>query len=142
MPTPNPLERLAVAGTVVEAQAASTGQVVAAQASVQLSGAGALEVNALTQLIVTSTGATSAACSTLQITGLSTQQISGATLTLMFGVPAGAGVPAVPLVVNFEPPLLSKIGTNIKAELPSMGAGHAGLCINLLGKVIRATGSN
>lgn len=136
MPTPNPLERVPVAGINVKAQAASTGQVAAAQASVQLSGATATEVNALTQLIVTSSGATSAACVTLQITGISTQQITGNTMTFMFGVPAGAGVPATPLIVGFDPPLLSKVGVNIKAEMPTLGSGHAGACIDLLGKVV------
>lgn len=144
MPAPNPLDRIPVGGTIVSSQAASSGQFAASQNSVQLSGASTntAMINALTTLVITSSGATAAAIVTVQITGISTAQLSGNTMTLTFGCPAGAGVPATPLVINFEPPLLSKPGTNLKVEMPTLGTGHAAACINLLGKVVRATGSN
>jgi hypothetical protein len=57
---------------------------------------------------------------------------------MCFGVPAGAGVPAAPLDVNFDPPLIPIAGGAIKVEMPSLGTAHAKASITLLGKLIAA----
>lgn len=141
MPAPNTIERRPVGGVVVPAVTAQSQYVANAECSVQLSGAvSTAEVVALTQMIVTSTGATAAACVTVTISGLTTQQIGGNSVTYVFGVPAGAGVPAIPFAPSFDPPLMSKPGGAIRAVMGALGAGHVGASIILNGKIVPATG--
>lgn len=139
---PNPLEKRPVAGTFMNAVTSVSNYAANAICSTLLSGAGTAEVLAVTQLLVTSTGATAAACSTISLSGISTSQISGNTVSMVFGVPAGAGVPAVPLSVNFDPPLLSTPGGQIRAQMNALGAGHVGAHIVLSGKIVPKTSSS
>lgn len=142
MAASNQLEKRPVAGIATPCVAAVSNYAANAVCSVLITGALTAEVMALTQMVVTSTGATAAACVTLTISGISTQQISGNAVSMVFGVPVGAGVPAVPLTVNFDPPLLSKPGGTIKAQMDALGAGHVGAHIVLGGKVLPSTPSS
>jgi hypothetical protein len=139
MPKSNPLERVPVAGVIPMTLVANSQEVANALASATLTGATASQMIALTQAVVTSTGATAAACVTFQLSGLNTNQISTGVLNLVFGVPAGAGVPAAPLVLNFNTPILGAPGGDITASLSALGTGHAGATIALFGKLTRAT---
>jgi len=142
MPVPNPLDRRPTSGTITPAMSGVSNYAANAVCSVLLTGVSASEVIALTQMSVTSTGATAAACVTLSISGLSTSQISGNTVSVVFGVPAGAGVPATPLNLTFDPPLLSTPGGSIRAQMGALGAGHAGAHIVLGAKVLPKTTSS
>jgi len=125
MPGQNPRTKLPVAGVspqaITQVSMAASNQI----ASVRLSGINSAQILGLTGLTVTSTGATAAACVTVTITGISSAQVSGGVLTYVFGVPAGAGVPAIPLDLAFSPPLYSTPGGAIVAEMSALGSGHA-----------------
>jgi hypothetical protein len=129
-------EKIPNGGTVVQGLAATSGLVANAVASVQLSGTTSSHLAGLTQMIVTSSGATAAAAVTLALTGIATAQIAGAAINMVFGCPAGAGVPADPLIVTFDPPLVPAAGGTIKAELSALGAGHVRASVVLLGKLM------
>lgn len=139
---PNPLERRPVAGPMTPALSAVSNYAANSICSVTMSGAASGEIIGLTQMVVTSTGATAAACATLTISGVATAQIAGGSVSMVFGVPTGAGVPAVPLVVNFDPPLFSKPGTAIAVHLGALGSGHVGAQIVLGGKLLPKTSSS
>lgn len=139
MPASNPLERRLIAGVAAAVVTASSGMIANAIGSVLIGSTSTQEVTGLTQLLVTSSGATSAATVSLTISGISTQQISGGTVSMMFGVPAGAGVPAVPLSVAFDPPLMTKPGQQIRVQMAALGTGHAGAHIMLGAKIAPAS---
>jgi hypothetical protein len=54
----------------------------------------------------------------------------GGSRIYIFGVPAGAGVPATPLVVDFNPPLpASATNTSIAVSMPTLGAGNTNAAV-------------
>jgi hypothetical protein len=58
----------------------------------------------------------------------------GGTITYAFGCPLGAGVPAVPLTVNFNPPLdAAATNTAIVLTLPPLGSGNTNAAIAIHG---------
>lgn len=132
---PNPLEKRPVAGLNTPAITALSNYAANAICSALLTGAASTEVVALSHMLVTSTGATAAACVTLSLSGISTAQITGNTVSMVFGCPAGAGVPATPLNVNFDPPLISTPGGQIRAQMGALGTAHVGAHIVLNGKI-------
>lgn len=136
MPKSIPNERIPQSGPLVGAVSATSALAANAVCSAQLGAVSATQSLGLTLAIVTSTGATAAACTTFQITGLNTTQIAGGQITAVFGVPAGAGVPATPLVLKFDPPLMAAPGSAINAQIGALGSGHAAASINLIGKVM------
>lgn len=142
MPAPVTNEKVPVSGTVIQAIAAQSNSAANAICSVILTGISSATIIGLTQMIITSTGATAATCASVTISGISTNMIAGGALTMMFGVPAGAGVPAVPLVAPFDPPLLAAPGGTIRAQMGALGTGHVQANINLVGKVLPATASS
>lgn len=135
MPVAVSIERVTPGGQVIQAVAGTSNYAANAVCSITLAGA-TNQILAITRAIVTSTGATAAACVTLTISGVSTSEIASGTMSMVFGVPAGAGVPASPLVLSFDPPLVGVTGTAMTAQMAALGSGHAGAHINLLAKVI------
>lgn len=74
----------------------------------------------ITGFEVTAGGATAGACVNATVTG-----VLGGTMTYTFCTPTGAAVQAMPLVVQFSPPLRSSaVNTNIVVTLPALGAGN------------------
>lgn len=138
MAVSNPAKKLQVGGTCTRAISATSNEAANAICSAAFSGLTSTEIAACTQVMVTSTGATAAACTTLLITGIATGQVAGNALRFVFGVPAGAGVPATPLDLRFEPPLLSTAGGTIRAQMGALGTGHVTATINLNGEVYPA----
>lgn len=111
--------------------AASSGNVANASAAATIA-AVALKTNYLTGFQITAGGATAAAVVSVTVTGL-----LGGTLTFTFGVPAGAGVPATPLVVTFPNPLPgSAVNTAIVVTCPALGAGNTNATANAQGYVL------
>lgn len=109
----------ASSGNVANAAAVATLPVVAGK------------TNFLTGFEVVATGATAALTVLVTVTGL-----VGGTLTYPFVFPAGAGVAAQPLVVNFPRPLqASGAGVAIAVTLPASGAGGLNASVNAHGFV-------
>lgn len=87
------------------------------------------QTNYITGFEITAGGATAAAVVDATVAGL-----LGGTATYVYGAPAGAGVPATPLVVTFNPPIpASAANVAIVVTLPSLGAGNTKARINLRG---------
>lgn len=98
---------------------AGSGNVAAATATATL-GAVASKTMYLTGFTCTAGGATAAAVVDVTVAGL-----LGGSRIYTFGAPAGAGVPATPLNVAFNPPLpASAVNTAISVSFPSLGAGN------------------
>jgi hypothetical protein len=76
----------------------------------------------------TASGSTSALAVTLTITNV------GTTMNYTFVFPAGVGVPAQPLTVNFNPPIpASAVNTTIVVTLPPGGAGNTNASVTAWG---------
>lgn len=136
MAVANVLDKMQIGGVSVPAITAQSNDAADAICSATLTGITSSQLIGLTQMIVTSTGATAAACVSLQLSGLTTSQIAGGVVSTVFGVPAGAGVPATPHIVNFNPPLFSQPGGTIRAQMGALGSGHVSAKIVLNGKVV------
>jgi hypothetical protein len=81
---------------------------------------------------VSGLGATAAGMAGITITGL-----VGGTLNFAFPVPAGVGVAAPPMVVNFQTPLqASAVNTNIVVTVASFGSGNVGAAVMAEGYLI------
>lgn len=103
---------------------AASGNVAAATATATLTHDGTL-LTYLSGFEATAGGATAAAVVSLTVTGL-----LGGTLTYTFGAPLGAGVPATPLVVEFDPPLqAASASTDVVVSMPSLGTGNTNASI-------------
>lgn len=98
---------------------AGSGNVANASAAATLTGVSAKTMY-LTGFEITAGGATAAAVVNVTVAGL-----LGGSRIYTFGVPAGAGVPATPLVVAFDPPLpASATNTSISVTCPALGTGN------------------
>lgn len=107
---------------------ATSGSVAAGVAAATLAAATAKSTY-ITGLSVTAAGATAAAAVSLTITG-----VVGGPLTYVFTAPAGVGVPAPSLNLNFTPPLKSSaVNTAIVVSLPSLGSGNTAAAVNAYG---------
>lgn len=107
---------------------ASSGNVVNATATATIA-AQAGRLNYMHSLLVTASGATAAGSVTCTIIGL-----TGGTMSFTYGVPAGAGVFAEPLVYipAFAIPA-SAVNTAIVASCPALGAGNLRMTITISG---------
>jgi len=82
--------------------------------------AAASRTTCLASVQFTGGGATAGGLVLATITG-----VVGGPLSYVFGVPTGATVPAAPLVLNFDPPLVATgVNTAIVCTLPALGAGN------------------
>ena len=98
---------------------AGSGNVANATATATLTGV-ALKTMYITGFTMTAAGATAATSVQLTVSGL-----LGGSRIYIFGVPTGAGVPATPLNVAFDPPLpASAVNTSIAVSCPALGAGN------------------
>lgn len=110
---------------------ASSGNVANASAAATIP-AVAAKTNYITGFQITAGGATAAAVVSVTVTGL-----LGGTATFTFGVPAGAGVPATPLVITFPNPLpASAVNTAIVVTCPALGAGNTNATVTAQGYVL------
>lgn len=108
---------IASSGNVANAVATAT---IAAQAG---------KTNYLTGMLVTAGGATAASVVTCTLTGL-----QGGNISFIFGVPAGAGVPAAPLVAPMpHPHPASGANVAIVASCPALGAGNTRMVVTIRG---------
>ena len=107
---------------------ASSGNVAAASAVATLP-AVASRYNFLAGFAVTSSGSTAAAVVNVTVTGLVT-----GTMTYTYTSVAGATLANQPLVVTFNPPIItSALNTAIVVTLPSLGAGNTNASVNAWG---------
>ncbi len=82
-----------------------------------------------TGFAITGGGATAASLVTATLTGA-----TGGTLSYVIAVPAGVTLGITPLVVQFDPPLVSASNnTSIVLNVPSFGAGNTAAAANLQG---------
>lgn len=103
---------------------AGSGNVANATATATLTGV-ALKTMYLTGFTITAGGATAAAVVQVTVSGL-----LGGSRIYIFGVPAGAGVPATPLNVHFNPPLpASAVNTSIAVSVPALGTGNTNAAV-------------
>lgn len=116
---------------------ATSNQAAASIASAQLVGYTSAQISGLTATItyltrmtITAGGATLAAMTTVQLTGLT----NGQTQKFAYGATAGAGEPSPTLDVMFDPPQpAAAANTAIKAEMGSLGSGNTHALIVLQG---------
>ena len=107
---------------------ASSGNVANATASATLAGVSNL-TNWITGFEITNGGATAGACVTATVAGL-----VGGTESYTVCAPAGAGVAATPLLVQYTSPVpASGPGVAITVSLPPLGAGDTNTTVNLHG---------
>jgi hypothetical protein len=107
---------------------ASSGNVANATATATLAATTGMQWS-VTGLEITAGGCTAATMVSASVTGL-----YGGTVTYAFGCPLGAAVPAVPLVVNFNPPLdAAAVGGAIVLTLPALGSGNTNAAVAIHG---------
>jgi hypothetical protein len=107
---------------------ASSGNLANATATATLAGVSNL-TNWITGFEITNGGATSANCVTATVTGL-----VGGTESYTVCAPAGPGVAATPLLVQYTSPVpAAGPGVSIAVSLPALGAGNTNTTVNLHG---------
>jgi len=125
---PVPVTSMGAVPSAVNQKGASSGNVANATAAASLAAVSG-RTNYLEGFTVTAGGATAALDVNVTVTGLVT-----GTFNYSFVFPLGAGVGAVPLVVNFDPPIkASAANTAITVTLPAGGAGNTNAAVNING---------
>src|SRR5215475_14176429 len=125
---PVPVTSMGAVPSNVNQKGASSGNVANATATASLAAVSG-RTNYLEGFTVTAGGATAALDVNVTVTGLVT-----GTFNYSFVFPLGAGVGAVPLVVNFDPPIkASAANTAITVTLPAGGAGNTNAAVNING---------